>query len=454
VAAVGREPNPYYQAARLAELAPRLSAAALAGALDVAQKIKDDDQRARAMHGLAPYLQEDLLRRVVSQIGPLSRSFSFTLVPLAQYPEPLPVLGYVSRIGPDSRSISFTLAPLAPYLPEALLREAFTRAANIYSYAERAAVLAALAHYLPEPLAAEALDFARQQAARQGGLVHLALYLPDEVAAEFISNPFDPEWRWNSALPRFTSSFDVPGLLLQASGFLLQAQRWAASVASWEHVAELARQAISYAKSAGSGRGYASWDLRVQISCLIGLLPYLPQPYLTETAAAAAIRLIVDESSEELPGDQVVTLGTYLPRALLADAVSPLIPGLPCYLPDELLAAALETACAKKSVPWLFAVTPRLGPAVLPEALRVARELGGAALQAQLMADCGGTFARLPPEVLYPVWCDTLRGMANLSRAEFLRLLGKFGPIVAALGGPDAADEVRQAVDQVGRWWP
>ena len=263
------------------------------------------------------------------------------------------------------------------------------------------------------------------------------MHLPDAVAAELSGLPF----RYDPGQPLLPSD-------------LIRARRWAASVASWEHVAELATRAISQAKNATAGRGYASWNLRYQIELLIGLLPHLPEPDLAHAAAAAALRLIVDESSEPLDFGQVATLGAYLPRALLPDAVSSLIDGLPRYLPDELLTTALEVARAKKSVAWLFEVTPRLDRAVLPEALRVAHELGGAALRAQLLGDCAGAFARLPPEVLYPVWCDTLRGMANLNRAEFLPRLGKFGPVVAALGGPDAVEGVRRAVDQVGRWWP
>jgi hypothetical protein len=413
VAAIGRVPSPYYQAARLSELAPRLPADLLPAALTVAENIRDDDARARAMHRLAPRLPEDLLRRVVSAIGP------------------------------QSRGVSFTLAPVARYLPEPLLREAFTRVGRIESASERAGVMAALADYLPEPLGAEAMGVVRQ-AARGGryssvtnGLARLAMHLPDAVAAEFSGLEFE---RDNDRVDSFPE--------------LLRARRWAASVASWERVTELAARAIAQAENARFGRGYASWNLRYQIKLLIGLLPHLPEPSLAETAAAAAIRLIVDESSEELPSDQVATLGAYLPRALLPEAVSPLIAELPRYLPDELLAAALETARACKSVPWLFALTPRLDPAVLPEALRVARELGGAGLQAQLLGNCAQAFARLPPDLLYAAWCDTLRGMANLNRAEFLRHLGTFGPVAAALGGPDAMAGARQAVDEIGRWWP
>jgi hypothetical protein len=413
VAAIGRGPSPYYQAARLSELAQRLPADLLPAALTVAESIADDDARARAMHGLAPRLPEELLRRVVSVIGP------------------------------KSRGVSFTLAPVARYLPEPLLREAFTRAGRIESASERAGVMAALAGYLPEPLAAQAMGVVGRAARgsrsspETHGLARLAMHLPDAAAAEFSGLPFEYDSGRVDSLPD-----------------LLRARRWAASVASWERVAELAERAIAQAKSAIAGRAYASWNLRYRIKLLIDLLPHLPEPSLAETAATAAIRFIVDESAEELLPDQVATLGAYLPRALLPEAVSPLIAGLPRYLPDELLAAALETARAKKSVPWLFALTPRLDPAVLPEALRVARELGGAGLQAQLLGDCAQAFAGLPPEVLYAAWCDTLRGMANLNRAEFLRHLGSVGPVVAALGGPDAVAGARQAVDEIGRWWP
>lgn len=70
------------------------------------------------------------------------------------------------------------------------------------------------------------------------------------------------------------------------------------------------------------------------------------------------------------------------------------------------------------------------------------------------MADCPEVFARLAPEVLYSAWSDTLRGMANLNRAVYLRNLKKFGPVVAALAGPATIEEVRQAVAEVGRLWP
>ena len=94
------------------------------------------------------------------------------------------------------------------------------------------------------------------------------------------------------------------------------------------------------------------------------------------------------------------------------------------------------------------------GPIAAARGTAGAQELGGAALRAQLLADCAEVFARLTPQVLYRAWCDTLRGMANLNRAVFLRNLRNLGPVVAALAGPTAVEEVRQAVDEVGRWWP
>ena len=123
----------------------------------------------------------------------------------------------------------------------------------------------------------------------------------------------------------------------------------------------------------------------------------------------------------------------------------PHLPGLSSFLPYELVVAALDVARRKRNVQWLFAITPRLDRSILPEALRVAHELGGAALQAQLLAECHEVFSRLAPEVLYSAWSDTLRPMANLNPAVFLRNLRNFGPVVAALAGPTAVEGVRQA---------
>jgi len=418
VAAVREAPCPYYQSATLSALAPHLPVAVLADALDVAQAIRDPDPRARAMSGLAPYLPEPLLRSVLS------------------------------RVGPDSRGVAFTLAPLAGYLPDPLLREAFTRAADIDDDFERAGVLAVLAPHLAEPLTSEALAFVRRVIARpadyehqdaQDALARLVLYLPEAVAVGFDKIPIADRW-------------DQP-----AEHFALDlARRAPASMEAQQRLAALAKRAISGAKNATHpGRSYASWNLRSQISRLIGLLPHLPEPYLTE-AAAAAVRLIVDESAEMLYQHEGAMLGTYLPKELLpdAEAATALAPGLPSFLPDDLVVAALDVARRKRNVHWLFALTPRLDRSVLPEALRIAHELGGAALQAQLMADCPEVFARLAPEVLYSAWSDTLRGMANLNRAVCLRNLQKFGPVVAALAGPATIEEVRQAVAEVERLWP
>ena len=338
---------------------------------------------------------------------------------------------------------------LPGYLPDQLLREAFTRAARIDDDFERAGVLAVLAPHLAEPLASEALAFVREVIARpvevdyehyktREALAYLVLYLPEAVAVGFDKIPI--AYHDDQGATRFA---------------LDRARRAPAFMEAEQRVAALATRAISEAKNWMNPRGYPSWNLRGRIGLLIRLLPHLPEPYLTE-AAAAAIRLIVDESAEMLETGLDRTLGALLPKELLpdAEAATALAPGLPSFLPDDLVVAALDVARRKRNVPWLFALTPRLDRSVLPEALRIAHELGGAALQAQLMADCPEAFARLAPEVLYSAWSDTLRGMANLDRAACLRNLKNFGPVVAALAGPAAVEGVRQAVDQVGRRWP
>jgi hypothetical protein len=104
--------------------------------------------------------------------------------------------------------------------------------------------MAALASYLPEPLASEALDVARRAAraddySEKEGLGLLAMHLPDVVAAEFSELWF---------------GYDADGVALP--GALIRARRWAASVASWERVAELAaRAARRDAAGDRAGRG-------------------------------------------------------------------------------------------------------------------------------------------------------------------------------------------------------
>ena len=106
----------------------------------------------------------------------------------------------------------------------------------------------------------------------------------------------------------------------------------------------MAARAISAGEKLDDRRGYASWNLRERIELLIRLLPHLPEPYLAE-AAAAAIRLIVDESSEMLDTARF-DLGRVLPKELLPDAVvrDCTRPGAAAFLPDDLVVAALEVA--------------------------------------------------------------------------------------------------------------
>jgi hypothetical protein len=164
---------------------------------------------------------------------------------------------------------------------------------------------------------------------------------------------------------------------------------------------------------------------------------------------------VVDESAERLSVDQTATLAAHLPEALLSEAEAALTERpLPCYVPDALIPAALAVARDKRDVPWLIAVTRRLERSLLPEAVRVATEIGGPELAARLLAECAEVFGRLEPNVLYSIWCDALRGMADLQRAAFLEHLRGFGPIVTTLAGAAAIEEVRAALADVGRWWP
>lgn len=61
---------------------------------------------------------------------------------------------------------------------------------------------------------------------------------------------------------------------------------------------------------------------------------------------------------------------------------------------------------------------------------------------------------KLDPADLYPLWCETLRILAERNRADLLSDLCVLAPVIIALGGPKSIVETFRAIQDVGRWWP
>ena len=441
-------------------LAPDLPAFRLREALELGQKVRDPTAYTAILRALAPRLPEPLLREVLT---------------------------------PGSRGFTEMLTAVAARLPEPLLREIVEKLQGIDDVHERAQAFAVMAPYLSEPLASEVLAFVRSVCrdltrgrTAQPALVALAPNLPAALVIEVFASLKDAaEWgpygqtnetlllvmlalaprlpepycsdaqaKASRMIPQHPSYSSYTGINDPLTKAIDLARQLPPSAQANQMINALSTLAISDARSRSAGRLYDSWITRNRISALIGLLPHLTEPYLTE-AAEAAIRLIVEDYANKLPAEQTAALAQYIPANLLL-AAEPAITeyALPLYLQDELLPEALKVAKIRKNAEWLSAVTGRLTDEMLREALSVAYEIGGALFQAELMAQHSDVFARLELTALYTAWTDVLRGMASLNRQTFLRNLRDLGPIVVALGGRNAIEGVLRAVEDVGRWWP
>ena len=127
-----------------------------------------------------------------------------------------------------------------------------------------------------------------------------------------------------------------------------------------------------------------------------------------------------------------------------------------------MLREALEAARAIEDEwhrsPALAALAPHLGPTerdrALGEALEAARAIGNEGSRSQALAALAPQLAELTPATLSPLWSRTLRLLATRTRRDLLRDLIALVPVLAALGGAEAAAETFRAIQDVGRWWP
>lgn len=59
----------------------------------------------------------------------------------------------------------------------------------------------------------------------------------------------------------------------------------------------------------------------------------------------------------------------------------------------------------------------------------------------------------LPPQKLYPLWCECLHIASSRARGEVLGDLLSMAPIVAALAGAPVLRSIVHSIEDVGRWW-
>lgn len=409
-------------------------------------RIGDDDERAKVLADFSYFMREklksetieDALREVQkmehdaehSQF-PIQNDFSYFAREKQEFEtieDSLIALEKVQRME-DSNSRLMALTKLIPRLPDSLLPEALAaleeaRKTIHWPFPEyrlvKVRALIRLASSLSEPQRSEALAEALKEAK-----VEVAWWRLDERPDEKVLMTL-VDLAWQLPEPLQIEVFD---------------------------------RIIAKAKSAvHGGRNYYSWNRLTQIRFLIGLLPHLPEMWQSE-AVSIVLRTLIEDSSQGYVHSNnnsiMIGIAPYLPKQLLSDAEKFDPEGAWIYyLPATLLPEALLVARRQRNRNWLLGLTPRLSESMLIEALEVAKEIGGAPLQSELMAQFADAFARLSPVDLYPAWRDTLHSMASLNRQTFLRDFRTFPAIIAILGGQKAIEGILRAVRDVGRWWP
>jgi hypothetical protein len=99
-------------------------------------------------------------------------------------------------------------------------------------------------------------------------------------------------------------------------------------------------------------------------------------------------------------------------------------------------------------------MAPYLPESLLAEALAVSRGLGDEGERAEVLEALVARLANLPLAHLPAYWREALRASAAETRQHLLQDLPVLAPLIAELGGPEAAAETFRAIQDVGRWWP
>jgi hypothetical protein len=462
----------------LAALAQRFPDDELGAVLEAVTRIRSEPERAAAWGGLLPRLPHDLLSTALEAAAQfadprLRAQLLAALAPRLDAALQARLLEAVRREEPENARASLLLS-VAPHLDSTRLPEVLELARRLPTIKSRADVLIQIAIELPqdEPrkpaLLAEAFTCASEIVINNIGIVwadpyqatallRLLPHLPAEqqaLALEKIREIIErTNWNWwDAEFKQLSINPQLEALAPEGIAALPQELKQA-----------VYDKAIDAAMHPSTGRSYRHWIASAQVTGLIRLLPHLPEARWSEVAAQI-LQIIKDDLIDYCGyncyqgyqrASDMQALAPYLTADLLARAEAvDTENALPGAISERLLAEMLETARARKNASWLFGIAPRLDGALLVAAVSAASAIGGAALQAEFVGKFAGELARMPAHALYPVWRDTLHGMAALNRSDFLQHLSQFAPLVAALAGEESQAGVLAEVRQAGEWWP
>jgi hypothetical protein len=102
-------------------------------------------------------------------------------------------------------------------------------------------------------------------------------------------------------------------------------------------------------------------------------------------------------------------------------------------------------------VPW-FPEAQR--PTAVAEALRTALAIPHTIRRGDALRRIAPALAELAPDAVDPLWREAIHVLATRTRQDLLSDLDAMRLVIRALGGADAEAETRQAIADVGRWYP
>jgi hypothetical protein len=296
-------------------------------------------------------------------------------------------------------------ASVAPHMPHSLREQVFgralTAATRIPELGSRARALADLAPYLPERLLEDLVTAAREirwPKARAVALAGVASSLPDPLKESVLNEAL--------SAAREVGPADRP-------------------------VLGAPRRTVGDMKSIG------------RVEALVNVALRLPETMREQVLGKAL------ETVREIPsqGGFVDALGDLAP--LLSDGLL----GRAVELVQELDSQNLQVEAVYRLAPYLTQKPMR-------QALAVARNMDDAGNRGRALDGLSSRLARLPASDRNLVWLDAwdgsnlLRFLARRPRYHLLSDLAVLGPAISAIGGQQALEETRVAIEDVGHWWP
>jgi hypothetical protein len=410
--------DPFALACALTALAARLPAEeaekAVQRALDVSLSLPDS-LACSLLEGLAPVLPGNLLPRALQAATKLNWSHGRRAVEALISRLPTAPLAQALRVAlaitsEDQRGAA--LASLAPVLQGTALRQALQAAQGTLSGRVRIRALAKLAERLEQE--------ERDAVARQSF---------DDVQAIQDDNTRGVALSW---LVTMLPADLLPKALEVARGVeepigRVGALAWLAKVASRQssQQQEIAREALSVAQSIP--------DENKRREILVWLASRLPEDQLKEVFLA--VQKLTNPWEQ---GNAWKEMAPHLPERVLGPA----------------LQAAERIAEQEPRGNALAALAPRLPSDLLSRALQATKTIGSESARMEVVAALAHRAADLQTDDLRSdLLRDALRVPETVTRPGLLKYLGQLVPLLELVGSKDALVELRDAIDDVARWW-